>query len=81
MVDGNQVTHSKPDPEVFLKGADRLGYDPQDCVVFEDAISGVQAALAGNFKCIGVGEPDVLGNAHKVIPNLKNVDTDLFSEL
>ncbi len=81
IVDGNQVTHSKPDPEVFLKGADRMGFAPTECVVLEDAISGVEAALNGNFKCIGVGEPDVLGKAHKVVPNLKNVDIEIFSDL
>ena len=81
VVDGNQVTKSKPDPEVFLKGAERMGFAPEECVVLEDAISGIDAALSGNFKCIGVGKPEVLGKAHKVIPNLKNVDLQVFSDL
>lgn len=81
VVDGNQIIHSKPDPEVFLIGARRLGFAPEDCVVFEDAYSGVEAALNGNFKCIGVGQPEVLGKAHKVIPNLKNIDIEVFSNL
>ena len=81
IVDGNQITHSKPDPEVFLLGAERMGLAPEECVVLEDAYSGVEAALNGNFKCIGVGEPGVLGKAHKVVPNLKNLDIDIFSDL
>ena len=81
IVDGNQVTHSKPDPEVFLKGAERLGARPEDCVVFEDAISGVEAAKNGSMKCVGVGDPEVLSKADIVIPDLKHIDLDILSEL
>jgi len=81
IVDGNQVKNSKPDPEVFLKGAAQMGQKPEECVVFEDAISGVEAAINGNFKCIGVGDSTVLGKAHKVVPNLKDIDLDLFSDI
>jgi len=80
-VDGNQISHSKPHPEVFLLGADRLGYKPSECVVFEDAISGVQAAKRGNFKCIGVGDSSVLGEADVVVPNMKNIDLTIFNNL
>lgn len=80
-IDGNQIAHSKPHPEVFLLGADRMGLKPEECVVFEDAISGVQAAKRGNFKCIGVGDPKVLGEADKVVPNLKDQDLNLFKAL
>ena len=81
IVDGNQVKNSKPDPEVFLKGAAKMGHKPEECVVFEDAISGVEAAINGNFKCVGVGDSNVLGKAHKVVPNLKDIDLDLFSDI
>ena len=80
-VDGNQVTHSKPHPEVFLLGADQLGFLPSECVVFEDAISGVRAAKRGGFKCIGVGEADVLSEADLIIPDLKNIDLTIFNKL
>ncbi len=53
--DGNNITHSKPDPEVFLKAAQFLGLDPKDCYVVEDAEAGVDAAKAGGFTAIGVG--------------------------
>jgi len=55
VADGNGITHSKPDPEVFLLAARLLGLAPADCLVVEDADAGVQAALAGGMKALGVG--------------------------
>ena len=63
VVDGNDVTNSKPDPEVFLKAAEALDLSPEECVVFEDAEKGLEAAIAGNFKCIGIGTDPRLGIA------------------
>jgi len=54
-VDGNDITRSKPDPEVFLTAAARLGIPPAACLVVEDAGSGVEAAVAAGMKCLGVG--------------------------
>ncbi len=54
--DGTNITRSKPDPEVFLKAAQMLGVEPEDAIVVEDALSGIDAALAGGFKCVGIGE-------------------------
>ncbi|MDA8695358.1 beta-phosphoglucomutase [Flavobacteriales bacterium] len=71
VVDGNSITFSKPDPEVFLKGAQYFGFAPQDCVVFEDAVSGIQAALNGKFRAVGVGHPQNLPQAEVVIPNFE----------
>lgn len=53
--DGNNISHSKPDPEVFLKAAEFLGEEPKDCYVVEDAEAGIDGALAGGFTAIGVG--------------------------
>lgn len=53
--DGNNITHSKPDPEVFLKAAEYLQISPSECYVVEDAESGVAAAKSGGFTAIGVG--------------------------
>jgi beta-phosphoglucomutase len=72
VVDGRHVTHSKPHPEVFLKGAENLHVQPSETVVFEDAVNGIAAALAGGFKTIGTGSPSVLTQAHAVIPSLEN---------
>ena len=66
-VDGNMITHSKPNPEIFLKAAAQLGVEPQHCVVFEDAEAGVEAALAAGMKCVGVGSPENVGKANQIV--------------
>jgi len=68
IVDGNSISEAKPNPEVFLKGAEKLGVMPEHCVVFEDAIAGVEAARNANMYCVGIGEPQNLGLADLVIP-------------
>lgn len=70
VVDGNHITLSKPDPEVFLKGASALELDPHEIVVFEDAASGIQAAKAGGFFAVGVGSEVQLGAADVVVPSM-----------
>jgi beta-phosphoglucomutase len=72
VVDGTMVKNSKPDPEVFLLGAELLSLSPAACVVFEDAEAGVEAALAAGMKCVGIGSPAQLGKAHQVVINLIN---------
>jgi len=76
IIDGNKVTKAKPDPEVFLKGAEALGIEPQYCVVFEDAIAGVEAAKAGGMKAIGIGDPKVLYEADLVVSGLNEMTLD-----
>ncbi len=68
IVDGTMITNTKPDPEIFLLAASLVKTDPAECVVFEDAEAGVEAALAGGMKCVGIGSPKQLGKAHLVIP-------------
>jgi len=70
IVDGNKTTKSKPHPQVFLMGAEALGLPPEQCVVFEDSVKGVQAANIGGFASIGVGVETVLHEADVVIPSL-----------
>ena len=53
-ISGNDFTHGKPHPEIFLKAAEKLNLKVADCIVFEDALSGVQAAKAGGFRCVGI---------------------------
>lgn len=67
IVDGTMIIHSKPDPEIFLLAASKLGVIPAECVVFEDAEAGVEAALAAGMKCVGVGSPEQLGKANLVV--------------
>ncbi len=54
--DGTNITKSKPDPEVFLKAAEFVGEKPADCLVVEDAHAGIDAAVAGGFESVGIGE-------------------------
>lgn len=73
-IDGNKITKAKPDPEVFLKAAEELGIPPKECVVFEDAVAGIKAAKCAGMYSIGVGSPEILKEADKVISGFKDVD-------
>ncbi|QXV67338.1 beta-phosphoglucomutase [Mucilaginibacter sp. 21P] len=73
VIDGNSVSAPKPDPEVFLKGAEALGVSPADCVVFEDAVAGIEAAVNGGMKTVGIGSPEVLTKAEKVVSGLDKI--------
>jgi beta-phosphoglucomutase len=77
IIDGNKVTASKPDPQVFLKGAEALDIAPENCLVFEDALAGVQAALAGGMKVIGIGTAQNLLGANLVVAGLHEVNIAL----
>lgn len=68
IIDGTKVSKAKPDPEVFLKGAEALGLGNNRCIVFEDAVAGVRAAHNGGMKAVGVGSPEILKEADYVIP-------------
>ncbi len=81
IIDGNTVTASKPDPEVFLKGAQSLDLNPADCVVFEDAIAGVEAALAGGMKVVGIGDSANLKGANLVVAGLHEMNLDKLYKL
>ncbi len=81
IIDGNTVSASKPDPEVFLKGAESLGLEPSACVVFEDAIAGVQAAISGGMKVVGIGDAQTLTGANLVIAGLHEMNLDKLYKL
>jgi len=70
VVDGNVVNLSKPNPTVFLTAAQNIGLRPEDCIVFEDAIAGVQAAKTGGFYCVGIGTKENLPLADEVAHSL-----------
>lgn len=76
IIDGNVTIKGKPDPEVFLRGAEALGVAPSECIVFEDAAKGVEAALNGGFYAVGIGEEESLSAAHLVLPNLVGMHFD-----
>ena len=71
IVDGNDVTFPKPHPEVFLNGAKLANLDPSDCIVFEDAASGLKAAKDGGFKAVAVGNPHIKELADEYYETLK----------
>lgn len=80
IVDGTLVSLSKPHPAVFQKGAELLGVQSSSCLVFEDAVAGVQAARNAGMKVIGIGDPWVLAQADRVFPSLAQIqlaDIDL----
>ncbi len=81
IVDGNSVSRSKPDPEVFSRGAELLGFAPESCVVIEDAAAGVEAAHRAGMKVIGIGDPQVLKNADLVIPGTQKLNIDDLKNL
>ena len=82
IIDGTKTTRSKPDPQVFEMGATALACQPKECIVFEDAESGVEAALAGGFYAVGMGSPENLGKAHLVLPSLENIQINtIISEI
>ncbi|MDC1105656.1 beta-phosphoglucomutase [Prolixibacteraceae bacterium] len=76
IVDGNSVSKAKPDPEVFTKGASLLGVPAEECVVFEDAVAGIEAAKAGGMFCIGVGDQETLSEADFVIKGFEEMSLD-----
>ncbi len=77
IVDGHDITRGKPDPQLFQLAADRLGCNCKECVVFEDAVLGVEAAIAGGMACVGIdryGKPERLAQAQLVVKDLAEVD-------
>jgi beta-phosphoglucomutase len=81
VIDGNHVNKPKPDPEVFLKGAEALAIAPVNCVVFEDAIAGVEAAKNGGMKAVGIGSPAVLTEADLVVSGLNEMSLEKLRTL
>lgn len=82
IIDGNRISNSKPDPEVFLKGAAELNVLPAECVVFEDAVAGIEAGKRGGMRTVGIGSPDVLTQADLVLPSLEHITiTELLASL
>lgn len=76
IIDGTDTTKTKPNPEVFLLAAEKLGLPPVDCVVVEDSFRGIEAALAGGFFTVGIGDKEILKDAHIVSNSLENIDPE-----
>lgn len=83
-INGNDVKKKKPDPELFLLAAERIGIEPAHCVVIEDAPNGVQAAKAADAKCIAVTNSTNAANlseADLVCDSLEQINLDIIQEL
>lgn len=76
VVSGHDIERTKPDPQVFTLAADRLGVPYDRCVVFEDAESGIQAALNGGMHAVGVGDKDHLPSADVVVADLTGISVN-----
>ena len=81
LVDGNDVSKAKPDPEVFLIGAKKLKMKPENCIVVEDAIAGVEAANAANMISIGIGDADLLKEANYVLADTSGFTIDFLKKI
>jgi beta-phosphoglucomutase len=84
IISGNDFTHGKPHPEIFLNAAAKLNLTTNECVVFEDALVGVQAAKAGDFLCIGINrnhQDQNYINANLVVTDLAEVNYETLQKL
>lgn len=78
IVDGNDVTNAKPDPEVFLQAAKLLNVNPEDAIVFEDSVAGIQAANIANMTSVGIGEESILNEAKFIFKDFTFMDTSFI---
>lgn len=81
IVDGNSVTKAKPNPEVFIKAAEGLAMQPEDCIVFEDSIAGIKAANTAGMLSIGIGEASVLFEAKAVYRNFTEMPSEILASM
>ena len=81
IVDGNDVKKAKPDPHVFLVAAEQLGVEPEDCIVFEDSVAGIQAANIAGMTSIGIGKKSVLHEADHVFKDFTEISMNFMDEL
>jgi len=81
IVDGNNVSKAKPDPEVFLNAAKKLGANAKNCIVFEDSVAGIKAANIADMLSIGIGSKDVLSEADYVFKDFTEIDEEFLKSL
>jgi beta-phosphoglucomutase len=81
IVDGNDVSNAKPDPEVFLQGAKKVNFTNDKCIVFEDSVAGIQAANIAGMISVGIGEESILHEAQFVFPDFTHIDLNFIENL
>jgi len=81
IVDGNDVSNAKPDPEVFLQAAQKLGISNENSIVFEDSVAGIQAANIASMTSIGIGEANILNEAKFNFQDFTCIDEAFLNSL
>ena len=84
IITGNDIIKGKPDPQVFFMAAEKMAVEAKECVVFEDAVLGVEAAKRAGMKCVGIdryGRPERLKKADLVVSDLGEVDLEKIKKL
>ncbi len=81
IVDGNDVTNAKPDPEVFLIAAQKVNITPENAIVFEDSVAGIQAANTAGMISIGLGDKKILNEAKFNFENFTQLEKDFLLSL
>jgi beta-phosphoglucomutase len=81
IVDGNDVSNAKPDPEVFLRACQLVGVAPEDSIVFEDSVAGIQAANTAKMKSIGIGEKEILYEAEYIFSDFSMIQEQFIESL
>ena len=81
IVDGNDVSNAKPDPEVFLQAAQKLGISNENSIVFEDSVAGIQAANIASMTSIGIGEASILNEAKFNFKDFTYIDEAFLNSL
>ena len=81
IVDGNDVSEAKPNPEVFLKAVQLTNTQPNHCIVFEDSVAGIQAANAAGMISIGIGNESVLNEAVYNFTDFTEISNSFLEEL
>lgn len=78
IVDSALILNGKPDPEIFLTAAEKIGLKPEECIGVEDAKSGVEAIKSAGMFAVGVGDQDILAQADVVIDDMREFDMELY---
>ncbi len=81
IVDGNDVSNAKPDPEVFLQAAQKLGITNENSIVFEDSVAGIQAANIAAMTSIGIGDATILNEAKYNFKDFTYIDEAFLNSL
>lgn len=81
VVDGNDVSKAKPDPEVFVIGAEKVNTKPENCIVFEDSVAGIQAANRAGMTSIGIGNKEILYQAKYVFRDFTEISNEFLKRI